>query len=348
MPARKTSWSARAARLAAELPRERLHSAVLDWVARNRLARGPWAVAFSGGADSLALLLLLHAHWPGRRGKLAALHFNHRLRGRAANGDEAFCRRVCRALGIRFRSGHWRTAPGNASEADARAARFRFFGGALRALRCRALWFGHQQDDIAETMLMRLARGSGAAGMAAPRPVGIMPGGRVYLRPLLTLKKAEITARLRAAGIGWREDETNTAAGFFRNRIRRRVLPAWRRAAADRDALGGAALTRELLEEDDHALEAWLREILPMRPDGMLDLRKLHGRPRAIVRRALHQWTLAHPEMGELSRQGFTSLLAAVEAGRPTRHSVGANVFAVIGAGRLRIERKSSARRTRK
>jgi tRNA(Ile)-lysidine synthase len=61
----------------------------------------------------------------------------------------------------------------------------------------RIVWFGHQQDDIAETMLMRLARGSGTGGLAAPRPVQIQSGGGVRLRPLLGLKKEEITAALR-------------------------------------------------------------------------------------------------------------------------------------------------------
>src|SRR6185312_6911905 len=212
------------------------------------------AVAFSGGADSLALLLLLWAHWPGRRRRLRALHFDHRLRGKSSRADAAFCARVCRALGVPLTAGAWAEPDAAAGEAGARAARFAFFGREMRRRKLRVLWLGHQQDDIAESMLMRLARGSGAAGLAAPRPLQAGPGGR-RLRPLLGLKKAELAAALAAAGAAWREDETNTEGTFLRNRIRRRVLPAWRRASAGRDALAGAALARELLEEDDDALE---------------------------------------------------------------------------------------------
>jgi tRNA(Ile)-lysidine synthase len=322
--------------LAAALPRARLHPAVLAW---TRLARGPWTVAFSGGADSLALLLLLWAHWPERRAKLVAVHFNHRLRGRAALGDEAFCRRVCAALRVKFRPGRWSAARRGASEAEMRAARFGFFGQELRRRRGRALFFGHQQDDIAETMLMRLARGSGAGGLAAPRPIQAMPDGRVHLRPLLTLPKAEITAALRATGIPWREDASNGGHDFFRNRVRRSVLPAWRRAAGERDLLAGAAWARELLEEDDAALNAWVEELAPMRENAVLDLRRLAGKPRAVVRRALHGWLLAQPEAGKISRQGFAALLEAVENAEPTRQSLGRKGFAVIRRGRLEFQR---------
>jgi len=116
------------------------------------------------------------------------------------------------------------------------------------------------------------------------------------------------------------------------------VLPAWERAA-QRDALAGAALARELLEEDDTALEAWLGQIQPLAADGSLHLKKLAGQPRALVRRALHRWLLAQPRAGDLARQGFDALLAAVERGAATRHSLGREWFAVIRGGVLRFER---------
>ena len=111
-PARRTlpnsPWIQKAAAMAAHFPLERLHPAVVAWAESRRVhARGPWAVAFSGGADSLALLLLLCAHWPERRARFVALHFNHRLRGAAADADERFCRRVCGALGVRLYVGRW-------------------------------------------------------------------------------------------------------------------------------------------------------------------------------------------------------------------------------------------------
>ena len=319
-----------AAALAAALPPSRLHPAALAWAAR-RPRTETWSVAFSGGADSLALLLLLLAHWPERRARLQALHFDHRLRGRAARADAAFCRKVCAALKVKFVPGVWREARRGASEGEARAARLAFFGK-----HARVLWLGHQQDDIAESMLMRLARGSGSGGLAAPRPVQAMPRGRTHLRPLLTLRKAELVAALKAAGLCWCEDATNRGEDFFRNRIRRAVLPAWVRAA-QRDALAGAALARERLEEDDAALDAWLAELRPLQRDRSLHLGVLARKPRALLRRALHRWLAAQPQAGELSRQGFDALLAALEAGRPTRQSLGSKGFAVLRGNRLRF-----------
>ena len=342
----KIDWPAVANALAARISHAALHpGAMLTALAdferekrKNARHRPRWALAFSGGADSLALLLIFWAEGPGRWGRdFVVLHFNHRLRGRAADADEKFCAQVCAGLGVTFMAGRWCGSHKGASEAEARAARFEFFGREMSRRKIRLLWLGHQQDDIAETMLMRLARGSGTGGLAAPRPSQPMPGGRWHLRPMLTLKKAEIVAALRAVGAKWREDATNARGDFFRNRIRRAVLPAWVRAA-QRDALGGAAHARELLEEDDAALEAWLAAFRPLTPAGTLDLKKLAGKPRALLRRALHRWLLAQPRAGDLARQGFDTLLAAAERGTATRHSLGREGFAVIRDGALRFE----------
>lgn len=327
-----------AARLAAILPRERLEPAVLAWIAAAA-RRTAWAVACSGGADSVALLMLLWAHWPDRRRHLRVLHFDHRLRGRASTADAAFCRRLARLLGVRVRVGRWGRPRVVPSEAEARAARLAFLHR-----HARVVFLGHQQDDIAESMLMRLARGSGSGGLAAPRPVQRLAGGRVHLRPLLPLKKAEIVAALRQAGVPWREDATNEGDAHFRNRIRHRVMPAWGRAA-QRDALGGAARSRQLLEEDDAALESWLEELAPLDRRGGLDHGRLAGKPRALLRRALHRWLLTVRPPVELSRQAFDALLAALEAGRATRHSLGRHGFAVTDGKVLRFQSAGMFRR---
>ncbi len=327
-----------AAKLAAIIPRERLDAAVLAWT-ESAPRRGRWAVAFSGGADSLALLLLLWAHWPERRRTLRALHFDHRLRGAESRGDAAFCRRICAKLGVEFVAGRWAGAHRDASEADARAARMAFF-----QRHARTLFLGHQQDDVAESMLMRVARGSGAGGLAAPRPVHRLPGGRVHLRPLLALKKIEVVAALAEVGLAGREDSTNAAGRYFRNRIRHDVLPAWTEAA-QRDAVAGAARSRLLLEEDDAALETWLESLQPLQARGVLSLTVLRGKPRALWRRALHRWLLAQPKVGKISRQAFDALLQALESSRPTRHSVGREGFAVTDGRCLWFEAAGKPRR---
>jgi len=317
------------------LPRHRLHPAVLAWADAHARDRRIWGVALSGGADSVALLLLLWAHWPKTRARLRCLHFDHALRGAASKGDARFCRLVAEGLGVRFVSESWGRpkGPRSASEASARAARLSFLHK-----HASILWLGHHQDDVAETMLMRLARGSGTGGLSAPRPVHAHGGGQVHLRPLLTLRKAELTAALAACGIPWREDATNASPDFFRNRIRAEVLPAWERAA-QRDAVAGAARSRELLEEDDTALEQWLEQARPFARNGDLLLGRLRAVPRAVRRRALQRWLQTAPWPIDISRQAFETLLASAERGAPTRHSLARELFGEIKAGRLFFRR---------
>jgi tRNA(Ile)-lysidine synthase len=339
-------WAHAAVRVAESIPLRALHPEALAWTqGRTRAARCPWAIALSGGADSLALLLLIWAHWPERRGDLVALHFDHRLRGAESRADAVFCRKLCRSLGVHFEMGVWRRLPSAAiSEAAARSARMAFFTETTARAGCKALFLGHQMDDVAETLLMRLARGSGPAGLTAPRPVQIMPDGTLRLRPLLTVKKADLCRVLKKAEIVWREDASNAGPLYFRNRVRNKVIPTWLRAAPERDGLVGAALTRELIQEDADALDSWLSSLKPLKRGPRLDLLVLEGKPKAIWRRALHLWIAASPYRGDLSRQGFESLLSAVMRGLATRQSLGREGFAVISKGLLRYERARLAR----
>lgn len=320
-----------AARLAALLPRERLDPAVVKW-AETASRRVRWSVAFSGGADSLAVLLLVWAHWPERRRTLRVLHFDHRLRGAESRADVVFCRQAAAALNVEFVAGAWTGKHAGASEAHAREARMAFL-----EKQARVVWLGHQQDDIAETMLMRIARGSGTGGLAAPRPIQALPHGRMHVRPLLALKKEEVVTALRQVGVRWREDSTNMREEFFRNRIRRNVLPLWA-DAAQRDAVAGAARSRLLLEEDDVALEFWLDALNPFLQPGRLSLAILNGKPRALLRRALHRWLIAEPRAGEISRAGFDALLDAIEGQKKTRHSLGRHGFAMTDGRELWFE----------
>lgn len=346
MSAARPNWTRVAEKLAAAIPRERLHPAVLRWAATSP-PRERWCVALSGGADSVALLLLLWAHWPERRERLLALHFDHRLRGRASTTDARFCVALCRALGVELLVGTWLrigrsdrvAAP---SEAEARAARLEFFRASMRRRRTAALFTGHHRDDVAETMFMRLARGSGVAGLSAPRPVHPQPAlGRVHLRPLLTLDKAALADALRAAGGRWREDASNATPKHLRNRVRAELLPTWRAVAAEpgRDALAGLGLSRDLLDEDDAALESWAELSIRIDARGDLALAPLRDLPRAVLRRVVHRWLASTPVSTDLNRHGFNALLDLVATRRTgARHSLGAGHFARITRSRLVCE----------
>ncbi|MCF7688333.1 MAG: tRNA lysidine(34) synthetase TilS [Cephaloticoccus sp.] len=318
----------RAGTLAGHLPKATAHPAVLNWTVHSR-SRTPWVVALSGGMDSVALLLFVWAHWPERRQLLRAVHYNHRMRGRASDGDEKFCRELCRLLQVPLWVGRSRTGSVIKNEAQARELRFACINRLMDKAGAHALWLGHQQNDVAETMLMRLARSSGAGGLAAPRPVQNMPMRRVHLRPLLNLSRGKIETAMLAARLPYRTDGTNLTGVYFRNRIRLDVLPVWMEAAG-RDVISGVARARELLEEDDAALEEWTTRLQANMAPRRLDLNLCKDVPRAVLRRLLHRWLLAQADAGELSRQAFDRLLDALEKGEPTRHSIGVRGFAVI------------------
>lgn len=270
--------------------------------------------------------------------RLVALHFNHRLRGAAADADEAFCREVCVALGVRLVVGAATWPEGSeVSEAEARNARFSFFGDVMAGNGARALWLGHHRDDVVETMLLRLSRGSGARGLAAPRPVQRLADGSKRLRPLLDVPKAEILGALRAAGVPWCEDETNHGEAFFRNRLRRQVVPAWAAAAAPVDLAEAVARSRALLEEEDEALELWADRVLPAVLSEVLPLALAREAPVAVTRRALHRW-LGALGLGEaLGRTAFEDLLAEVRSGRDAKWSMGSAGFLIVLGGEARL-----------
>jgi len=116
------------------------------------------------------------------------------------------------------------------------------------------------------------------------------------------------------------------------------VLPAWQKAAG-RDALAGAALSRERLEEDEVALEAWVDAAGLFKRTTVLDVPACQGLPRAVIRRALHRWLLAVRPTTDLSRSGFELLLAVLERGTATRFSLGSG-FAVLRRGELAFVRR--------
>jgi len=335
-PPSRNRWSRVAERLGERIPRDRLEPQVV--AAADRSGKRPWVVAVSGGADSTALALLVWAHWPEHRDQLVFAHFNHRLRGRASGDDARFCRALAKALGVTFETASWAAPPSDPSEDAARTARHEFLASVRRRHRAMLIWTGHHLDDAAETVLMRLGRGSGTAGLAAPRAVQTHGNGNVRrLRPLLGLRAVEIRACLRTAGGRWREDGSNRTDRYLRNRLRSRLIPPWEKLMG-RDAVAGLGLSRSLLEEDDRALEHWLAELVPIDDRGRLSLRKLEGKPTALWRRALRLWLGQQKDGGDLSRRGFEQLMGLAQRGATSRFSLGQSGFVRIRRGWLFFE----------
>lgn len=183
--------------------------------------------AVSGGADSVALLVLLKQLSDRLSFALTAVHLDHCLRTESVD-DAGFVANLCtrlqvplvtETLDVRALS----IERGEGLEAAGRFARRRLFEQVAQEHDCTSVALAHHADDQAETVLFRLLRGSGLTGLAAMRP-----NSGIYIRPLLPFKKVELCDWLVATGIDWREDASNLDPTFSRNLIRRQIMPGLR------------------------------------------------------------------------------------------------------------------------
>jgi tRNA(Ile)-lysidine synthase len=215
-------------------------------------------LAVSGGPDSTALLVLA-ARWRKalRRGpKLVAVTVDHGLRAEA-RGEALAVKRLARSLGVVHRTLRWRgLKPSTGLQEAARNERYRLLGQAARAAAARHVLTAHTLDDQAETVLIRLARGSGISGLAAMARIAPLPvdgGSEISLvRPLLAVPKRQLIATLRKAGIASADDPSNRDPRFTRARLRA-VMPALEREGLSTERL---ALLSRRAGRADAALEA--------------------------------------------------------------------------------------------
>ncbi len=176
----------------------------------------PLGVAVSGGADSIALLYLLHQI----RSDLIVLHVNYRLRGAESDGDEEFVTLKSAELGLPCLINRPELSAGNLEQA-ARQARYMWFAQLVKDGIVGQVATGHTQDDQAETVLFRFLRGAGTAGLAAILP----QTAEGIVRPLLHSSRADVRAYLHERNLAWREDSSNNWVRFGRNKIRHNLLP---------------------------------------------------------------------------------------------------------------------------
>jgi tRNA(Ile)-lysidine synthase len=286
---------------------------ILHFIDANSLfAPGDTIVAaVSGGADSVALLDIL-VSLRELRLNLVVAHLNHLLRGAEAYADEEFVRvlAVGYSLPVEVRRvdiKEFARKEGRSLEDAGRVARYAFFQDVAALHNAHAVALAHHADDQAETVLMRLLRGSGGSGLCAMAPKS---AGR-YLRPLLNVTRGEIEKYLQMRGIAWRTDKSNDDADFLRNRIRHELIPflaGYNPAISER-----LAATAEALAADEEFLEAATEKsftALTVRSaDSVtLDLPGVRSEPRAIrmrlYRRAIQQ------VKGDLARISYRHLMA--------------------------------------
>ncbi|HKY32663.1 MAG TPA: tRNA lysidine(34) synthetase TilS [Candidatus Polarisedimenticolia bacterium] len=238
----------------------------------------------SGGADSVALLRLLHALSRALPLSVVAAHVNHRLRGAASEKDQRFTGALATRLGMDFVALPVEGAPPRGEEAS-RRERHRLLARAASERRCGRIALGHTMDDQAETVLMRLIRGTGRRGLSGMAWSG--PGRLV--RPMLGIRRAAARAYLESLGQDFRQDESNLDPRFLRNRIRLEVLPALERL--NPRIVEGLARAAGLLRDEDELLDRlasdWAAGRARPGPPGVaLEAAALAGLEPALARRA--------------------------------------------------------------
>ena len=311
---------------------------------RDRLGNGVLLLAVSGGADSMAMLLASAEVGVRTRRRMVAAHFSHGLRPTADPRERAAVRRAAESLGVPFTSGAAQSPP---DEAGAREARYRFLAEAADAHGAVAVLTAHTQDDQAETVLLRLTRGSGLRGAGGIRECSERSvDGRTLtlVRPLLHVARAETEAVCAEAGIRPARDATNRSLRYARNRVRLRVLreltalnPHARAAlagfaerAADDDALLDQLAAEAVSEVEQRSASSvsWPKSALRTLPPALL--------PRVLER----AWRSLHGDGATLGHQKLAQ--AAHVVARGGRLSLGRNCTLSIGSGplaRMTIER---------
>ncbi|MDD5350670.1 MAG: tRNA lysidine(34) synthetase TilS [Chthoniobacteraceae bacterium] len=311
----------------------------LDLTGVSRTAR--YLVGVSGGRDSVALL---HALVEAGFRRLIVCHLNHGLRGRAAAADARFVAALAAKLGLELESEkadvtRLAAHTGQSLETAAREARYAFFARVARKRRCRALFLAHHADDQVETFLFNLFRGAGRAGLGGMRRESgrTVEGVRLrVLRPLLGVWRKEIDAYVRAHALRFREDASNRAAEFTRNRIRHTLFPVLEEVFG-RDIRQALWRTSAILQAE----EEWLALLSGAAKEGTeLAAPLLQSQPVAQQRRRILAWLRenAVPDTGYGQVEAVRSLLAAGAHG-PAKVNLPGGWHARRRAKRLFLER---------
>jgi tRNA(Ile)-lysidine synthase len=239
---------------------------VLKYIRDRRLLRAGdrVVVACSGGADSVALLRILLDLRQELGIVLSVAHFHHQIRAAEADADQQFVTDLAARLQLEFHAGSG-DVPAHAEaqkvsiETAARELRHQWFAELIRQSKADKIATAHTLDDQAETVLMRILRGTGARGLAGIAP---LQKSKDLVRPLLQTSRREIEAYLRSIGQPWREDSSNQDLNHTRNRIRHTLLPLLERDfnPAIRQTLADLA---ELARAED---EYWNNELLKLLP----------------------------------------------------------------------------------
>ncbi len=288
------------------------------------LQPGKYVVAVSGGVDSAVLLHLLAQQ--GAKYDLVVAHFDHGIRTDSTE-DRRLVAKVayCYGLPCVYREGK---LGARASEATARAARYAFLHEVRQASSARAIVTAHHQDDLLETIILNLQRGTGRRGLASLKNTDVIK------RPLLYAPKKQLLRYAEREGLSWREDSTNQEETYLRNYIRKNIMP--RLADTDREAL--LAISHRTHELNDAITEQASNYLHEQPHATQLARHQFIMLPHAVAREIMAEW-LRTRIGAELSRSMLERLVLAAKTGRVgSKVDINAGHWLVINKTTLALE----------
>lgn len=249
----------------------------------NMASPRTYVVAVSGGVDSMVLLHVLHhqnlAH---KKWLLIVAHIDHGIRDDSAE-DRRLVARTAQKFGLPFVYHEAGLGPG-ASEALARTARYNFLRRVQNKSAAQAILTAHHQDDVLETAVINMLRGSGRKGLTA------LGSHEALQRPLLNANKASLIDYAKLHGLEWREDSTNTDTAYLRNHVRHNVLPKF-----DESSRGQLAGIISAARRNNHEIDTLINELLvTYTTAGRLDRAWFTALPHAVAREIMASWLRSH------------------------------------------------------
>lgn len=267
---------------------------------RINVGVGTYVVAVSGGVDSMVLLDVLRRH-PGT--KLIVAHFDHGIRPDSAE-DRKLVQAAAQKHGLTFVYETASLGPG-ASEAAAREARYEFLERARRASGAKAIITAHHQDDLLETAIINMLRGSGRRGLTSLKSTDRL------VRPMLSHTKERLRDYAQVHAIPWREDPTNTDTKYIRNYVRHNILPKF--SAGERAQL---LILLEQLKETNKELDEHVISLLHVQPAlNELNRAWFIQLPHDVSREVVHAWLGRHGARN-ITKKTIERLVAAMKTGR--------------------------------
>ncbi len=327
-----------------KFPQKSITGKVYTEIIKNNLfsAGEKVAVAVSGGADSICLLSILLELKDKLDIELFACHFNHRLRGEESNADEKFVSDFCQSRGIECFIGRAERKNSYKSEDAARKARYAFFENLLAGESVDKIAIAHNANDQAETVLLRLIRGSGLNGLKA-----IIPARQKFVRPLLSISRFEIDEYLKVHTISYRTDSSNSDLAYLRNQIRHEILPDLTKL--NPNIISTLANSAKNIGDDYDYLEesAWQNLqsiIIKKNTDGIiLDHKKWLLLHPALKRLTLRLAIAEQADLNDITTKQIDSAVEMLERGRgkkwqPLPHSLRIS----LAGGKIKIEKYKS------